>query len=83
MRLRPVILLLPIVLLVHSLSNDLNAQTTTSGGLSGVVSDPSRAVVPDAIVEIRDNTKGTTQATKTDSNGVYQFFFVGAGKLPL
>jgi hypothetical protein len=78
-----VILPIAILLLVPCLSNNLSAQTTTSGGLSGVVSDPSRAVVPDAIVEIRDNTKGTTQATKTDSDGVYRFFFAAPGSYTL
>jgi hypothetical protein len=59
------------------------AQTTTSGGLTGVVNDPSHAVVPDANVEIRDNTKGATQSSKTDSDGVYRFFFVAPGSYTL
>src|SRR5271157_520359 len=63
--------------------HDSRAQTTTSGGLTGVVSDPSQSVVPDVNVEIRDNTKGTTQATKTDSDGVYRFFFVAPGNYTL
>jgi Carboxypeptidase regulatory-like domain len=54
----------------------LNAQTTTSGGLTGVVSDPSQAVVPDALVEIRDTAKGTLQTAQTDRDGVYRFFFL-------
>ncbi len=55
---------------------DSRAQTTTSGGLTGVVTDPSNAVVPDAVVEIRDLAKGTEQSTKTDREGVYRFFFL-------
>jgi hypothetical protein len=31
-----------------SFSNELNAQTTTSGGLTGVVTDPSNLLVPNA-----------------------------------
>jgi hypothetical protein len=58
----------------------LHAQTTTSGGLTGVVSDPSHAVVPDANVEIRDNTKGTVETTRTASDGVYRFFFLAPGR---
>jgi hypothetical protein len=58
MKLRPVILLIPILLLVPRLPNNLNAQTTTSGALAGVVTDPSSAVGPDADVEIGDNDKG-------------------------
>jgi hypothetical protein len=66
-----------------SFSNELNAQTTTSGGLAGVVTDPSNAVVPSADVEIKDNAKGTTQSTKTDREGVYRFFFLAPGRYTL
>src|SRR5437870_9497894 len=66
-----------------SFSNELNAQTTTSGGLSGVVTDPSNALVPNADVEIKDNAKGTTQSTKTDREGVYRFFFLAPGRYTL
>jgi hypothetical protein len=76
MRLRPVLLLVPIILFGHLLSNDLNAQTTTFGGLTGIVSDPSRSVVPDASVEIRNDAKGTFQPAKTDRDGVYRVFFL-------
>ena len=59
---------------------DSRAQTTTSGGLTGVLTDPSGAVVPDARVELRDSTKGTIQSAKTDSYGVYRFFFLAPGR---
>ena len=75
--------LLLLLSLVRISISDSCAQTTTSGGLTGVVSDPSQAAVPDANVEIRDITKGTTQATKTDSDGVYRFFFVAPGSYTL
>ncbi|MGC1477864.1 MAG: carboxypeptidase-like regulatory domain-containing protein, partial [Terriglobales bacterium] len=64
-------------------ANELNAQTTTSGGLTGVVTDPSQAVVPDAVVEIRDTAKGTTQSTKTDRQGLYQFSFLAPSRYTL
>jgi len=57
-------------------SNDLIAQTTTSGELTGVVTDQSNAVLPNVDVEIRDNSKGTIHATKTDRIGVYRFSFL-------
>ena len=60
-----------------------HAQTTTSGGLTGVVTDPSKAVVPDAVVELRDTTKGTMQAAKTDVEGVFRFFFLAPGRYTL
>ena len=80
---RLLLLPLPILFLALFSADNSSAQTTTSGGLTGLVSDPIRALVPDANVEIRDNTKGTTQATKTDSDGVYSFFFVAPGSYTL
>src|SRR5258708_12516847 len=54
----------------------LYAQTTTSGGLTGVVVDQTGAVIPDALVKINDLAKGTTDSAKTDSMGAYQFSFL-------
>jgi len=51
-------------------------QTTTSGGLTGVVVDQTGAVIPDALVKISDLAKGTTDSAKTDSMGAYQFSFL-------
>jgi Carboxypeptidase regulatory-like domain len=79
MGLRPTLSLFSVLLFVFSLSTALHAQTTNSGGLTGVVTDPSYAVVPGADVEIRDTTKGNSQATKTDRDGVYRFFFLAPG----
>ena len=63
--------------------NRLNAQTTTSGGVTGVVTDKSLAVLPNADVEIRDVNKGTTESTKTDRDGVYRFFFLSPSQYTL
>src|SRR5882724_10006637 len=73
------------LLLFHlfSFSIQVCGQTTTSGGLTGVVSDPSHAIVPDAKVEIRDANKGTIHTAKTDSDGVYRFFFLAPGRYTL
>src|SRR5438309_6409215 len=76
MRLQQTPLLCSALLLAVSLSSELDAQTTVSGGLAGVITDPSNAVVPDAHVVVRRSTKGTTQSTKSDRQGVYQFFFL-------
>jgi hypothetical protein len=84
MRLRPIsILLLAVLVVTASYAYKLNAQTTISGGLTGVVTDPSHAVVPDAGVEIKDNAKGVTQSAKTDREGVYLFFFLAPGRYTL
>jgi len=83
MKLRHVILLFSIHLLVLCLSNKSSAQTTTSGGLAGVIIDPSSAAVPDAHVQIKDNSKGTIQTARTDRDGVYRFFFIAPGRYTL
>jgi carboxypeptidase family protein len=84
MRLRPLsVLLLNVIFALASPANKLNAQTTASGGLNGVVTDSSRAVVPDARVEIQDDAKGTIQSTKTDREGVYQFSFLSPERYTL
>lgn len=64
-------------------AGDLSAQTTTSGGLTGVITDQSGAVVPDADVDIKDIAKGATRATKTDREGIYRFFFLAPGRYSL
>ncbi|PYV73704.1 MAG: hypothetical protein DMG97_10710, partial [Acidobacteria bacterium] len=61
----------------------LYTQTTTSGSLSGVVTDPTNALLPDADVVILDNAKDTTQSTKTDREGVYRFFFLAPARYEL
>jgi len=78
----PIQLLVIVSLALCSIQNS-RAQTTTSGGLTGVVSDPSHSVVPDAVVELRDDSKGTVQPAKTDGYGVYRFFFLAPSRYTL
>ena len=73
-------LILPFSLL---LSNSANAQNATSGGLTGIVIDPSGAAVPDTNVELRDNAKGITQTKRTNLDGGYLFSFVAPGPYTL
>lgn len=57
----------------------VRAQSLTTGGITGVVTDPSGAVVPNAQVTLKSATKGTSQTTKTNGGGVYQFSFLDPG----
>jgi hypothetical protein len=77
------ILLYSVLSVICFLGNRSTAQTTTSGSLTGVVTDPSGAFVPNAKVEIRDSAKGTIQTAKTDGDGVYRFFFLAPGRYTL
>src|ERR1700740_2631857 len=70
-------------LLFITAASNLIAQTTASGGLTGTVTDPSDHYVPGAILELKDNAKGTLQSTKTDAEGAYLFSFLLPGSYTL
>ncbi len=61
----------------------VQSQTTTSGGLSGVVMDQTTAVVPDAAVELKDIAQGSIRSGETNVEGVYQFLFLRPGRYML
>lgn len=51
--------------------------------LSGTVSDPSGAVVPNATIRIEDVAKGSSRETKSDGSGNYRFAQVQPGNYKL
>ena len=57
----------------------LVAQSTISGGITGTVTDPSGAVVPNASVTLKNDATGQTQTQTTNSSGVYRFSFLNPG----
>ena len=50
------------------------------GGINGVVSDPSGAVVPGAAVELANSGTGITYKAVTSSGGEYEFLDLPIGK---
>ena len=72
-----------VLLAVVYASVEVTAQTAISGGLTGVVTDQSGAVVQNAKIEIKDNSKGTVRSTMTDREGVYRFPFLGPDQYSL
>ena len=54
-------------------------QSVATGTLSGVVSDPSGAVVPGATVALTDNSTGATRTVTTTDTGRYVFSNVTPG----
>ena len=52
------------------------AQTQTTGEITGVITDPSGAVVAGAKVTIKDKSKGAAQSTETNKEGVYHFYLL-------
>jgi hypothetical protein len=60
-------------------STRLLAQTSTSGDIAGVVTDPTGAVVPDATISLKDVDRGLTQETQTNKDGGYHFYLLAPG----
>lgn len=60
-------------------SLNLAAQSTTTGDISGVVTDQSGAVVPGATVTLKSSETGRTSITKTNSTGGYRFSLLSPG----
>ena len=66
------ILSLLFVYLFSALAFTAQAQSN-SGSISGVVTDPSGAVVPGATVTVENPVSGFLRVAKTDSTGHFQF----------
>jgi len=52
---------------------------TAAGSVSGQISDPSGAVLPDTPVSLTNTRTGISLDTKTNSSGSYQFLSVPSG----
>ena len=83
MRLQSTAFLFSALLLAVLVPPALTAQTATSGGLTGFITDQTGAVVVNADVEIKESSKGSTRSTKTDRDGVYRFFFLAPDRYVL
>ncbi|HEV2289185.1 MAG TPA: carboxypeptidase-like regulatory domain-containing protein [Candidatus Acidoferrales bacterium] len=57
----------------------LAAQTMTTGGVHGTVTNPKGAQVSGAVVELKNNAKGTVQTATTPGDGSYQFGLLDPG----
>jgi len=57
----------------------LVAQSIISGDITGTVTDPSAASLPNAQVTLRNAATGTVRTTITNTQGVYRFAFVMPG----
>jgi hypothetical protein len=55
------------------------SQSITSGDISGVVTDPSGAVVPNAKVTAVSDATGETHTANSNGQGVYRFSFLKPG----
>ncbi len=67
------LVMLAVLLLCMGLASMLNAQTATTGALSGTLTDASGAVIPGATVTATNTDTGAVRTTTTAANGIYQF----------
>ncbi len=59
---------------------DMSAQSIVSGDVTGTVTDPSGAVVPNATVTLKNLDTGATATTRTNGTGFYRFAFQKPGR---
>src|SRR5215472_562633 len=64
--------------IVSTLAGELPAQSIY-GTLTGIVSDPSQAVVAKAVLKLRDEQSGSQRETVTNNDGYYTFVSVPPG----
>jgi hypothetical protein len=56
---------------------------SVTGSVSGIVKDPSGAVIPNATVSITNSETGIMQTTATTSSGIYSFLALSVGTYKL
>ena len=79
MNCKSVLSLMIALLLTMVASLPMAAQSLTSGDVSGVVTDPSGAVVPNATVTVKSAETGATQTATTNAQGVYRVSLLKPG----
>src|SRR5246127_873125 len=66
-------------LLVALLTRAAVSQSLTSGDITGVVTDPSGAAIPNAEVTVKNNATGASQTHNTNDQGTYRFSLLSPG----
>ncbi len=77
---RLIVGILALLVMVAMIAPSLMAQSLTTGEVAGTVTDPSRAVVPNASVTLKSLDTGTTQQSATTGAGYYRFALLRPGR---
>src|SRR5579863_3247764 len=75
-----VLLILAVLLVAAPL---VFAQSVVTGDLTGTITDPSGAVVPDATVTLKNDAEGTVVTTATNITGGFRFALLKPGEYKL
>jgi Carboxypeptidase regulatory-like domain len=65
---------------ILSFGSTVRAQSLVAGGISGVVTDPTAAVVADATVTLKSLDTGATHSATTSAEGSYRFDLLKPGR---
>lgn len=76
-------LLFIVPLLIAALSTVLAAQSIVSGDVTGTVTDPSGAIVPNTALILTSDATGAQQTSSTNSGGLYRFPLLKPGSYTL
>ena len=68
------------VAIALSLPEAVFAQSLTTGGVVGTVTDPSGAAVPNATVTLKNEDSGATQTVNSNATGAYRFPLLNPGR---
>ena len=71
--------ILALLVIALMMAPSLLAQSLSSGDLSGTITDPSGAVVPNATVTLKSNSTGQARTTTSNAAGAYRFSLMPAG----
>jgi hypothetical protein len=66
--------------LTLAFANVAAGQSLIAGGISGRLTDPTRAVVPNAVIELRSLDTAGTQTATTNGEGMYRFYLLKPGR---
>lgn len=80
MRAKSILLCLLTAIVAIFLTLGAAAQSLVSGDITGVVVDPSGAVIPNATVTLQNNGTGQTQTATTSGSGLYRFSLLSPGQ---
>jgi outer membrane receptor protein involved in Fe transport len=70
---------LVLIVALIALSTPVFGQTLITGEIAGTISDPTNAVVPAAVVNLKSLDTGATESTITNGAGVYRFSLLKPG----
>src|SRR3984957_19736639 len=71
------------IALLFLLPTLVSAQSIVTGAISGIITDPSGAVIVGATLNLKNNATGEMQTTNSHADGVYQFSLLKPGTYSL